>query len=195
MITKTEAGKRVVTPWGAGTVEHHTDGYAGELDYFLVTLDKPADYGVTQVHIKPADVVWEKPAQVSTGEGPEPRSIRFESETCGRCGGKGRKNDGGWGANHKGICYRCNGACVVDTANGYRARQAYNKMRDERLGTTWGELADGEVFKFEGKFYEKGAHPWLVLPESTPVHRHNGAATRAMWREIAKRYKGATLEY
>jgi hypothetical protein len=187
MITKTEQGKRVTTPWGAGTVEYRTDGYAGEVDYFLVTLDVPGEYGVTQVHVKPEDMRPEVQ--------PEPRTIRFESTVCGRCKGAGRRNDAGWGANHHGICYRCHGAGTVLTGNGYRASQAYSKMRDERLGATWGELADGEVFQHDGKYYRKGEHEWLRLADGIKVHRHNGPATRKMWKEIAARYKGATLAY
>ncbi|MGY1440196.1 hypothetical protein [Streptomyces reniochalinae] len=78
---------------------------------------------------KPEPVAPAKPELVSTGAGPEPKGIEFEQVTCGRCAGMGRRSDRGWGPNHKGICYRCHGACVVDTANGYRARMAFYKMR------------------------------------------------------------------
>jgi len=126
---------------------------------------------------------------------PEPKSIRFETESCGRCGGAGRRNEGGWAANNKGRCFRCHGSGTSLTPNGYRAQQAYIKMRDELLGTTWGALEPGTAFWSDGKCYAKGNHPNLILQPGTPVRRHDGPATRQMWREIVERYKGATLVY
>jgi hypothetical protein len=125
----------------------------------------------------------------------EPKKIAFERTRCGRCKGAGRRSDGGWGANNGGRCFRCNGTGTALTANGVRASEALRKMRDERLGATWGELAEGEGFWYDNRCYLKGQHPSLILREATEVHRHNGAITRQMWKEITVRYKGATLIY
>jgi hypothetical protein len=127
---------------------------------------------------------------------PEPRTIKFERVRCTRCGGQGRRNDRpGWNVTAQGVCFKCQGKGTTLTANGYRAEQAYSALRDERLGATWGTLAVGDVFWFEGRAYTKGNHPSLRLQPETPVMRHDGPATRQMWREIAKRFKGATLVY
>ncbi|NED36692.1 hypothetical protein [Streptomyces sp. SID8499] len=126
----------------------------------------------------------------------EPRSIRFETVKCGRCEGMGRRTDRpDWAPNHKGICYRCHGDGTVLTAAGYRAQQAYIAERDAALNTTWGELEDGEAFWYDGKCYAKGQHPWLILFDKTTVRRHNGPVCRAIWKDIARRYKGAELVY
>jgi hypothetical protein len=136
------------------------------------------------------------PVNASTGEGPEPRKISFEKETCERCGGKGRRSDNGWGANHGGLCYNCDGSGQVLTANGYRAREAYLARRDALLGAAFQDLADGEAFWHEGKCFAKGDLPeWVRVHPASRVRRHNGPVTRNLWREIAKRYKGATLDY
>ncbi|MFF1597723.1 hypothetical protein ACFVYV_09525 [Streptomyces mirabilis] len=55
MKNRSEAGKRVATAWGAGTVEYRTDGYAGEVDYYLIKLDAAAEYGVTHMYVRPED--------------------------------------------------------------------------------------------------------------------------------------------
>jgi len=125
----------------------------------------------------------------------EPRTIRFETMTCSRCGGKGRKSDGGWGANHGGACYKCHTAGTVLTENGRRAMEALETMKNERLGVNFGDLANGEIFKYEGKCYRKGECEWLTLGADLRVLRHHGATTRQMWREIASKYKGAELVY
>lgn len=196
MNNYSEAGKRVSTPWGIGTVLHHTDGYAGELDYFVVELDEALEYGETWVHVKPESMKPEAPVNASTGEGQEPSKIVFEKETCGRCGGKGRRSDNGWNVNHGGLCYKCHGAGQVLSANGYRASEAYLKLRDELLNIDFQDLADGEVFRFNGKCFAKGDVPeWFRVLPTSRVRRHDGPATRKLWREIAKRYKGATLVY
>lgn len=187
MITKTRTGERVTTPFGAGVIKHHTDGYAGELDYFVIELDEVGQYGETVAHVSPANV---KPEAA-----PKPRRIVFEDEECTRCGGKGRRSDAGWNANHHGICYRCSGTGRTLTTRGYRASKAFTKLRDETLGTTWGELTDGEAFWYAARCYTKGNHASLILREDTGVRLHNGPATRQMWIEIAGRYKGATLVY
>jgi hypothetical protein len=151
------------------------------------------------VEPKAAPVVEEAPqapANVSTGVGPEPRKIAFEKETCERCGGKGRRSDNGWGANHGGLCYKCHGAGQVLTANGYRASQAYLSRRDALLGADFQDLADGEAFWFEGKCFAKGDLPdWVQVHPASRVRRHDGPVTRNLWREVAERYKGATLVF
>ncbi|MEG8276409.1 hypothetical protein [Streptomyces sp. AHA2] len=125
----------------------------------------------------------------------EPKRIAFERENCDRCGGAGTRTEGGWKFNDQGRCFKCKGSGRALTNEGYRAAQAYQKMRAERLNTTWGELADGDGFKYDGEYFIKGQHPTLFLRHESKVQRHDGAATRQMWKEIAARYKGATLEY
>jgi hypothetical protein len=129
---------------------------------------------------------------------PEPKGIRFEESKCGRCGGVGVKSDGGWGANNHGRCFRCGGRGVALTGNGYRAQQAYVKMRDEALTVKISELADGEAFWYDAGFgtkcYAKGDGSIRFGYDAT-VRRHDGPACRAMWKVIARQYKGATLVY
>lgn len=131
-----------------------------------------------------------------TEEVPEPVKIVFERTRCGRCGGQGRRNDRpGWAVTSKGICFQCKGRGMALTRNGYSAHQAYLKARSEALDTTYGELADGEAFWFDGTCYLKGDHPALVLRDASSVRRHNGAVVREIWKKIAKTYPGATLTY
>lgn len=131
------------------------------------------------------------PRATVTGEGPEPRSIRFETVTCRRCDGE-RRNPA-WGRVAGGWCFQCGGAGWQYTQAGTAALEAFEALRDERLGTTYGEIAIGEAYKRNEKWYEKTGEAFLHA--DYPVHRHNGAITRQIWREIAARHKGATLVY
>lgn len=172
-----------------GTAKVLEDGTTFTVDY------RSAEHGGREYYMGlDSDGGWIFAYVDDTTDAAQPKKIAFESVTCGRCKGAGRRNDNGWGANHQGICYRCNGTGKALTANGYRAQQAYMKLRDARLGTTYGDIENGESYWYDGQAYEKGgAEP--VLREATKVRRHDGAATRKMWAEVAKRYKGATLVY
>jgi hypothetical protein len=133
----------------------------------------------------------ETPEPAKAPEAPQPRAIRFESVTCYRC--EGERRNPMWGKVGGGWCFQCGGAGWLRTQAGKEAEAAYERLRDERLGARVGDIAVGEVFKLNGKFYEKTER--TRLHADYPVHRHHGATTRQIWREIAARYKGATLVY
>lgn len=122
---------------------------------------------------------------------PEPRTIRFETVTCYRC--EGERRNPMWGNVAGGWCFQCGGAGWQYTQAGKAALEAYEALRDERLGTTYGELAVGEAYKRNGKWWEKTAEG--MIPPGARVHRHNGPVTRGIWKELAVRYAGVTLVY
>lgn len=123
---------------------------------------------------------------------PEPRSIRFTTVVCSRCDGE-RRNPA-WGKVAGGWCFQCGGVGTLMTRDALAAEEMMERLRDERLGAKYSELAMGEAYKRNGKWFEK-AGAWHVYPD-TLVHRHNGAITRQIWAEVAAAYpKGVTLVY
>jgi hypothetical protein len=123
-----------------------------------------------------------------------PRTIRFTTVTCSRC--EGERRNPMWGKVAGGWCFQCGGAGWQYTQAGKAALAAYEAMRDERLGTTFGELAVGERYKRNGKWWVKGANGYLTVDPYARVTRHDGLAALQMWKEIAERYPtGAKLIY
>ena len=180
----TEAGKRVETAQGVGTVLFYTDGYAGELDYYLVALDVPAEYGVSQVYVAPGEVTEE----------PEPKKIRFAGKQCQRCEGYGRS--GNWSGNKQ--CYSCGGGGFKLSEEGRQARKAYGQAIRDTFRAPFGSLKVGD------KFAILGSDKWLhieterdlkALPAEEVVTIDVPGAHAQIMRDIAAQYPGASLVY
>lgn len=183
MINRSEAGKRVKTSQGMGTVVFYTDGYAGELDYYLVALDVPAEYGVSQVYVAPSDVTE-----------PEPKKIKFESRNCSRCDGLGRSTH--WGLDRN-TCFRCKGSGAFLTEAGKVAREAYDKALKDAFETPFGALPIGAKLRIKegGKVFTKGPDSVGVLPADHTVWRVDVTQKIQIMRDIAAQYPGASLTY
>lgn len=118
--------------------------------------------------------------------------IEFRSVTCRRCDGEGRNPY--WGRVAGGKCYNCAGAGRLLTRAGKEARLAFDKAITETLGTTYGQLEDDALFRFQGtsKIWRMGDR--TAYPADTPVIRSVPATRAQIMRQIAAQYPtGATL--
>ncbi len=69
--------------------------------------------------------------------------VRFETKTCGRCGGSGRHS---YNQMHGDVCYGCGGTGKAWTKRGHAARVAFLAKRLEVCGKSVIELEPGERF-------------------------------------------------
>lgn len=72
----------------------------------------------------------------------------FESRPCDRCGGSGRYS---FNLIHGSVCYGCQGAGVVYTEAGLKARDEFNALRVRKAPAT--EVKAGDVVKVNSPYY------------------------------------------
>jgi hypothetical protein len=68
--------------------------------------------------------------------------IRYERETCGRCGGGGQYS---YNARHGSTCYGCGGSGVRLSRRGRKARERVEAFKAERCGVLARDVRPGDV--------------------------------------------------
>jgi len=138
--------------------------------------------------------------------------IRFESGECGRCDGSGSF---GPRIVNGGRCFDCKGTGRTLTTNGSRARSAYIAALNERTSVEIGSLVAGDqvwhynrpgtrqgwvtVISVEadplnpGRVAMKTSGQGFNAPAETRIRKSMPAVQLEIMRDVARRFKGASL--
>lgn len=145
--------------------------------------------------------------------------LEFEKQDCTRCGGSGEHS---FTPRYGTRCFKCNGSTRQLSAAGSRALKAYDALIEERCTKEAREVKDKEeiFFKADGFLFKRSG--WYVVEKSykdendsthwvfrfsdgpqggrsmsvfsnTKVQFRDIEAMKEIMREVAKRFKGATI--